>query len=62
MMFKVYLGDWHMGSGETEEQAMENAISEAYTADLIGTEFPRLSEGEFVRSVDVYAPKVDSQC
>ena len=62
MMFDVYLGDWYMGSGETAEQAMENAISEAYTADLIGTEFPRLSEGEFVRSVEVYAPKVDSRC
>jgi len=54
-MFKVYLGDWYMASGETADQAIENALSEAYTADLIGAEFPRLSEGEFVRSVDVYA-------
>ena len=61
-MFYVYLGDWHMASGETAEKAMENAISEAYTADLIGKEPPRLSEGEFVRSVEVYAPKVNSQC
>ena len=61
-MFYVYLGDWYIASGETAEKAMENEISEAYTADLIGTEFPRLSEGEFVRSVEVYAPKVDNQC
>jgi len=57
-MFEVYLGEWYMASGETAEQAMDNAISEAYTADLIGKETPRLSEGEFVRSVDVYAPEL----
>jgi len=57
-MFEVYLRDWYMGSGETAEQAMETALSVAYTADLIGKEPPRLSEGEFVRSVDVYAPEM----
>jgi len=57
-MFEVYLGDWYMGNGETAEQAMEHALSVAYTADLIGKEPPKLSEGEFVRSVDMYAPEV----
>jgi len=56
-MFEVYLGDWYMGNGETAEQAMEHALSLAYTADLIGKELPRFSEGDFLRSVDIYAPE-----
>jgi hypothetical protein len=57
-MFEVYLGEWYMASGETAEQAVSNSLSEAYNADLIGEDFPRISEKNFLESVDIYSPEL----